>query len=129
MLEGWNSLFQSRKYIGSHFLTLYAKKDTLLTPTHVNSGPWMHKTGHSHALTARLVRCTTGHAPVGEFRAQFFKEESTACRCSLLVETVQHILYTCPLRVREDVPKQQLCYAWLVDFLTENESAFAFNVP
>jgi hypothetical protein len=36
MLEGWNSLFQSKKYIGSNFLTLYQRKDTPLIPTHVN---------------------------------------------------------------------------------------------
>lgn len=69
MLDGWKTLFQSKKYIGSNFLTLYAKKDTPLVPTHLNGGPWMHKTGHSHALTTRLVRCTTGHAPIGEFRS------------------------------------------------------------
>jgi hypothetical protein len=28
MLKGWNSLFQSKKYIGSNFLTLYQRKDT-----------------------------------------------------------------------------------------------------
>jgi hypothetical protein len=58
MLEGWNSLFQS-------FLTLYQRKDTPFVPTHVQSGPWMCKVGHSHSLTARLVRCTTGYAPIG----------------------------------------------------------------
>lgn len=28
MLGAWKTLFQSKKYIGSNFLTLYAKKDT-----------------------------------------------------------------------------------------------------
>jgi hypothetical protein len=55
MLEGWNSLFQSKKYIGSNFLTLYQRKDTPFVPTHVKSGPWMCKAGHSHSLTAHLV--------------------------------------------------------------------------
>jgi hypothetical protein len=64
MLEGWNLLFQSKKYIGSNFLTLYQRKDTPFVPTHVKSGPWMRKAGHSHSLTACLVRCTTGHAPI-----------------------------------------------------------------
>jgi hypothetical protein len=39
MLKGWNSLFQSKKYIGSNFLTLYQRKDTPLILTHVKSGP------------------------------------------------------------------------------------------
>jgi hypothetical protein len=39
MLNSWNSLFQSKKYIGSNFLTLYQRKDTPLIPTHVKSGP------------------------------------------------------------------------------------------
>jgi hypothetical protein len=64
MPEGWNSLFQSKKYIRSNFLTLYQRKDTPLVLTHVKSGLWMHKAGHSHSLTAHLVRCTTGHAPI-----------------------------------------------------------------
>lgn len=129
MLDGWKSLFQSRKYIGSNFLTLYAKKDTSLVPTHLNGRPWMCKTGHSHALTTHLVRCTTGHAPIGECQAQFFKEESYTCRCGVLRETVQHVLRNCLRYGWEDKPSRQLCYAWLVDFLTENKGAFAFDVP
>jgi hypothetical protein len=66
MLEGWNSLFQSKKYIGSNFLTLYQRKDTPFVLTHVKSGLWMCKAGHSHSLTAHLVRCTRGHAPIGD---------------------------------------------------------------
>lgn len=104
-------------------------RKTPLVPTHLNSGPWMRKTGHSHALTARLVRCTTRHAPIGEYRSRFFKEESYACRCGVLRETVQHVLYDCPRYGWEDKPNRQLCYAWLVEFLTENEGAFAFDVP
>jgi hypothetical protein len=101
MLKGWNSLFQSKKYIGSNFLTLYQRKDTPFVPTHVKSGPWMHKVGYSHSLTARLVRCTTGHAPIGAYRSRFFPEESTACRCGFPMETVSHVLYWCPSHERE----------------------------
>jgi hypothetical protein len=67
MLDGWNSLFWSKKYIGSNFLTLDQRKDTPLILTHVNSGLWMCKVGHSHSLTACLVHCTTGHAPIRAF--------------------------------------------------------------
>jgi hypothetical protein len=129
MLEGWNSLFQSKKYIRSNFLTLYQRKDTPFVPTHVKSGPWMRKAGHSHSLTARLVRCTTGHAPIGAYRSRFFPEESTACRCGFPMETVSHVLYRCPSHVRESDPKEQLHYSWLLEFLEVNESAFAFDVP
>jgi hypothetical protein len=129
MLEGWNSLFQSKKYIGSNFLTLYQRKDTPFIPTHVKSGPWMRKAGHSHSLTACLVRCTTGHAPIGAYRSRFFPEESTACRCGFPMETVSHVLYRCPSHVRELDPKEQLCYLWLLEFLEANKSAFAFDVP
>jgi hypothetical protein len=93
MLEGWNSLFQSKKYIGSNFLTLYQRKDTPFVPTHVKSGLWMCKAGHSHSLTACLVRCTTGHAPIGTYHSRFFPEESMACRCGFPMETVSHVLY------------------------------------
>jgi hypothetical protein len=76
MLKGWNLLFQSKKYIGSNFLTLYQRNDTPFVPTHVKSGPWMCKVGHSHALTACLVHCTTGHTPIGAYHSRFFPEES-----------------------------------------------------
>jgi hypothetical protein len=128
MLEGWNSLFQSKKYIGSNFLTLYQRKDTPFVPTHIKSGPWMRKTGHSHLLTARLVRCTTGHAPIRAYCSRFFPEESMACRCGFPMETVSHVLYRCPSHERELEPKEQLRYSWLLEFLEANETAFAFEV-
>jgi hypothetical protein len=120
MLEGWNSLFQSKKYIGSNFLTLYQRKDTPFVLTHVKSGLWMRKAGHSHSLTACLVRCTTGHAPIGAYHSRFFPEESTACRCGFLMETVSHVLYWCPSHERESDPKEQLHYLWLLKFLEVN---------
>jgi hypothetical protein len=95
MLNGWNSLFWSKKYIGSNFLTLYQRKGTPLVLTHVHSGLWMHKVGHSHSLTAHLVHCTTGHAPIGVFCSRFFPKEPTACRCGFPMETVSHVLYLC----------------------------------
>jgi hypothetical protein len=129
MLEGWNSLFQSKKYIGSNFLTLYQKKDTPSVPTHVKSGLWMRNVGHSHSLTACLVRCTTGHAPIGVYRSRFFPEESTACSCGFPMETESHVLYRCLSHKRESEPKEQLHYMWLLKFLAANESAFVFDVP
>jgi hypothetical protein len=128
MLSGWNALFQTKKYVGSNFLPLYWGKNTLLVPTHVNSGPWMRRTGHSHELTARLVRCITGDAPIGSFRSRFFPLEPTACRCGLPMETVSHVLYQCPLHQREEEPSEKLPYKWLINFLITNESAFAFEV-
>jgi hypothetical protein len=129
MLKGWNSLFQSKKYIGSNFLTLYQRKDTPFVPTHVKSGLWMCMVGHSHSLTACLVCCTTGHAPIGAYRSRFFPDKSTACRCSFPMETVSHVLYQCLSHKQESEPKEQLHYMWLLEFLVANESAFAFNVP
>jgi hypothetical protein len=129
MLEGWNSLFQSKKYIGLNFLTLYQRKDTPFVPTHVKSGPWMCKVGHSHSLMAHLVRCTTGHAPIRAYCSRFFPEESTACRCGFPMETVSHVLYWCPSHQQESDPKEQLHYLWLLKFLEANESAFTFDVP
>jgi hypothetical protein len=124
-----NSLFQSKKYIGPNFLTLYQRKDTPFVPTHVESGPWMRKAGHSHSLIACLVRCTTGHAPIRAYHSRFVPEESTACRCGFPMETVSHVLYQCPSHVRESDPKEQLRYSWLLKFLEANKSAFAFDTP
>jgi hypothetical protein len=129
MLKGWNLLFQSKKYIRSNFLTLYEMKDTPLILTHVKSGLWMHKVGHSHSLTALLVHCTTRHAPIGAFHSKFFPEESMACRCSFPMETVSHDLYRCPSHEQESEPKEQLQYSWLLEFLEANKSMFAFDIP
>jgi hypothetical protein len=129
MLEGRNTLFQSKKYIVSNFLTLYQRKDTPSIPTHVKIGLWMCKVGHSHSLTAHLVHCTTGHAPIRAYHSRFFPEESTACRCGFPMETVSHVLYQCPSHEWELEPKEQLCYMWLLKFLEVNESVFAFDVP
>jgi hypothetical protein len=129
MLNSWYSLFQSKKYIGLNFLTVYQRKDTPLVPTHVKRGLWMCKVRHSHSLTSRLVCCTTRHAPIGAFYYRFFPEESTSCRCGFLMETVSHVLYRCLSHEWELEPKEQLHYLWLLKFLEANESAFAFNVP
>jgi hypothetical protein len=129
MLEGWNSLFQSKKYIRSNFLTLYQRKDIPFVLTHVKSGSWMRKAGHSHSLTACLVRCTTGHDPIRAYCSRFFPEESTACRCGFPMETVSHVLYRCLSHERGSDPKEQLRYSWLFEFLEANESAFTFDVP
>jgi hypothetical protein len=129
MLEGWNSLFQSKKYIGSNFLTLYQRKDTPFVLTHVKSGLWMCKVRHSQSLTACLVCCTTTHAPIGAYHSRFFPEEPTACKYSFPMETVSHVLYWCPSHKQELEPKEQLCYMWLLKFLEANESAFVFDIP
>jgi hypothetical protein len=129
MLKGWNLLFQSKNYIGSNFLTLYQRNDTPFVPTHVKSGLWMCKVGHSHTLTACLVHCTTGHAPIGAYHSRFFPEESTACRCGFPMETVSHILYWCLSHERELEPKEQLHYLWLLKFLEANKSVLAFDIP
>jgi hypothetical protein len=129
MLDGWNSLSQSKKYIRSNFLTLYQRKDTPLILTHVESGLWMRKVRHSHSWSACLVRCTTRHAPIRAFHSRFFPEESMACRCGFLMEIVSHVLYQCPSYEWESEPKEQLHYLWLLKFLEANESTFAFDVP
>jgi hypothetical protein len=129
MLNSWNSLFQSKKYIGSNFLTLYQRKDTPLVLTHVNSGPWMHKVGHSHSLIACLVCCIASYAPIGVFQSRFLPEESTACRCGFPMETMSHVLYWHLSHKWESEPKEQLWYAWLLEFFEANKSVFAFNIP
>jgi hypothetical protein len=129
MLKGGNSLFQSKKYIGSNFLTLYQRKDTPFVLTHVKSGLWMCKVRHSHSLTAHLVRCSTRHAQIGVYHSRSFPEESTACSCGFPMETVSNVLYWCTSHKRESDPKEQLRYAWLLKFLEANESVFAFDIP
>jgi hypothetical protein len=49
--------------------------------------------------------------------------------CGFPMETVSHVLYQCLSHEQELDPKEQLCYAWLLEFLEANESAFALDVP
>jgi hypothetical protein len=60
MLKGWNSLLQSKKYIGSNFLTLYQRKDTPLVPTHVKSGP-LTSTAALYTTETRIQRIQGSH--------------------------------------------------------------------
>ena len=88
----------------------------------------MRKTSHSHELTACLMRCVTGHAPIRAYQSRFFPNKPTACRCGFLLETVSHVLRECPSHERDEAPKGQLRYKWLTEFLKANTSAFAFDV-
>lgn len=129
MLTSWKDLFQAKKYIGSNFLTLYQSKDIPLVPTHLNQGPWMCKTGHSHTLTARLARSVTGHAPIGEYCPRFFPLEPTSCRCRFPLESVRYVYRDCPLFERDSCPGHQVRYQWLTAFLKSNTGTFAFAIP
>ena len=46
-------------------------------------------------MFGRLVQCRTGHAYAGEFRRQFFPEESVDCACGEDLQTCEHIPRTC----------------------------------
>jgi hypothetical protein len=75
------------KWQGLCDLEMSPKGDSMLSGMAVLiSDQWW---GHSHSLTACLVCCTTGHAPIGAFQSRFFPKDSTACRCGFPMETVE----------------------------------------
>jgi len=60
--------------------------------------------GHSISLCARATRAILNHAPIGEYRARFLPQETSACPCGQSdIETRRHILTDCPRFTKDRV--------------------------
>lgn len=84
---GKQDMFQSKAF---HLLSTSIKKH------------WMLRTyGRSPEKFARAVRFATGHFPHGAFRKRFNKPGRQDCWCGAALETRDHILFECPLWIRD----------------------------
>ena len=122
-LAAWSELATQPGYIGRNFFQLERLDGKPLRPTTVKGGPWLAAVGDNVALTARLTRCLTGHAPIGEYYSRFNIDEPSRCDCGSPLQTRTHIICACPLHKRKPMPG--LLHG-LVGFLKANPSAFAF---
>ena len=90
------ALKDSRKYWGRHFLINHPSVRTF---KHTGNFPLKRLDG-GPVITARLVRCLTGHAPTGSYRLRFRTRLDEPTFCSLhdgapTMHSREHILFRC----------------------------------
>ena len=126
--RNWQADLDLPSYRGTSFLGLRNPKGKPITPTTHKAGPFLKVFGYSSQLTARMVRCVTCHAPIGEYRARFFPSEESRCRCELRPEeTRDHILRECTLCSRPHFRQPPRSVEELYEFLDDNPPAFAWD--
>ena len=122
----WKMTFQTLDGKGNHFLDLLDDNLNVIEPSYSRDGPWLQAFGHSNSLCARASRAITNHAPIGEYRLQFFPNMDFACLCNNYpIETRRHILHECQRfngywNLRRDT------LSYFLMFLTANPNAFVF---
>jgi len=123
----WKMTFQASDRKGNHFLDLLDDDLNVIEPSYTRGGPWLQAFGHLNSLCARTTRAITNHAPIGEYRLQFFPNMDFVCPCNNYpIESRRHILHNCRRfngywNPRRDTLKH------FVMFLTFNLNAFTFN--
>ena len=68
----WKMTFQASDGKGNNFLNLLDDDLNKIEPSCARGGPWLQAFGHSNSLCAQTTRAITNHAPIGEYRLQFF---------------------------------------------------------
>ena len=127
MIKLWKMTFQASDRRGKYFLNLLDNDLNAIEPHQVKGGLWLQSFGHSNLLCARTTRAITNHAPIREYRLQFFPSMDFSCLCNNYpIESRRHILHECKRfngywNPRRDTLKH------FVMFLTANPNAFAFN--
>ena len=123
----WKMTFQALDGKGNHFLDLLDDDLNVIEPSYARGGPWLQAFGYLNLLCARTTRAITNHAPIGEYRLQFFPNMDFTCPCNNYpIESRRHILHDCwrfnrYWNTRRDTLKH------FIMFLTFNLNAFAFN--
>src|SRR5882762_911595 len=110
---------------GHRFMFLVNSNNQRLLPSYLGGGAWLPTFNESPALCARACRALTAHAPIGEYRRDFFPNEQVSCpHCGDPLELREHILDVCPQYTRQVASHHRLDD--FVKFLTDNPAAFAF---
>ena len=119
--------FQASDGKGKHFLDLLDDNLNIIEPSYARGSSWLQTFGHSNLLCTRAVRTIINHAPIEEYRLQFFPNIDFACPCNnYSIETRRYILYECRRFNRYWNPRRDTL-SHFVMFLTSNPNAFAFN--
>jgi len=86
--------FQASDGKGKQFYDLVDDNLEIIEPSYTKGGPWLQSFGHSNLLCARATRAITNHAPIGEYRLQFFPKEDFKCPYGdYPIKTRRHILH------------------------------------
>ena len=117
--------FQASDGRGNHFLDLLDNDLNAIKPHQVKGGPWLQLFGHSNSLCACATRAITNHAPIGEYRLQFFPSMDFLCN-NYPIESRRHILHECERFNRYWNPRRDMLKHFIM-FLTTNPNAFTFN--
>jgi len=127
IINQWKMTFQVSEGKGKYFLDFLDTNLNLIKPSYTKGGPWLRMFGHFNSLCARATRAITNHAPIREFRLQFFPSLDFSCLCNNYpIETRRHILHECKRFNGYWNPRRDML-SHFVMFLTSNPNAFAFN--
>ena len=96
IIKQWKMTFQASEGKGNHFFDLLDDDLNSIELSYIKGGLWLQMFGHSNSLCARTTRAISNHAPIGEYRLQFFPSLDFSCPCNNYpIETRRHILYEC----------------------------------
>ncbi|KAF8647189.1 hypothetical protein AX16_006861 [Volvariella volvacea WC 439] len=87
-LDIWKNLPVERWGKSSHFLHEHSNWKN-------QGGIHMKKFGGDTKHYAQFVRSLTAHAPIGQFRAQFFPDEPTHCPTCYVYQDRYHVMFEC----------------------------------
>ncbi|KAF8676633.1 hypothetical protein AX14_004852 [Amanita brunnescens Koide BX004] len=131
----WTRLFKDRTYRGSQWLPVRRKKKIFKPSGAKAARDFFHNMAHGDpSRLSRISYVMTNHAPMGEYRLQFFPDQPAHCpHCG--EETLlsrRHILCECPWYVNKfpsltDWGSQRHNDKSLSGFLDKNPTAFSFG--
>ena len=106
MHAAWRSQAARPAYRGHHLMVPEAYYAKL---SHTSRGnPFLKAAGADSRLFARLTRFLTGHAPIGDFRDRFHLDGPVDCLCGHPTESIHHIVWECPLWIRNWDPRSRI---------------------
>jgi len=77
----WQTSFLTNPNKGQLFMELEDTKLKTIKPTYTKGGSWLPFIGFYNFLYTWATYLITGHAPIGEYRQQFFPNLSSSCPC------------------------------------------------
>ena len=96
IIKQWKMTFQVSEGKGNYFLDLLDDDLNSIELSYIKGGLWLQMFGHSNLLCACTTRVISNHAPIGEYRLQFFPILDFSCPCNNYpIETRRYILYEC----------------------------------
>lgn len=135
-LQAWRHQIKSPRYRGMH--NFVSHKTWTRTSHVIKKHPFLSiDGGNNNQLIAHVVRFTSGHSPIGEFRMRFpHIKGPITCFCGAPIETTRHIFEQCPLWIRRWDPQsrqreERQCldpFPDIVWFLRANPMAASFEI-